>query len=374
MKGNTQFIAAVLTLLLLTLINPAYSLSITGEGNEPDTVEQRRSGIFFLPFIFYTPETKLAGGGLVNYYFRESGSKTESRPSSIMPSLIYTQNKQIMAELSTYLYWKDEAYYSEGYLAYIKFPDKFYGIGNNTSEDDEEDYTPQFVRLKVSFQKKVRSGLYLGFRYEFDRSKLTELEADGLLAKGDILGSERGIASGAGILAGWDSRDQVYSPSSGAYHQLSATFFRGTLGSDYDFNRFILDLRQYFPVFSSHVIAFQSYINTITGDPPFQMLSLFGGSHRMRGYYEGRYRDRNMLVFQAEYRIVPVWWRFGLAGFAGFGDVADEFSDFRLSSFKYSLGAGIRYRISPEERINLRLDFGFGQGTSGFYITFNEAF
>lgn len=373
MKGNTPFIAPLLSLLLLMLFNPAHSTSGTGEGDEPDTVKQKRSGIFLLPIIFYTPETKLAAGGLVNYYFRESGSKTESRASSIMPSLIYTQNKQILAELSTYLYWKDEAYYSEGYLAYIKFPAKFYGIGNNTKEDDEEDYTPRFVRLEISFQKKVRSGLYLGMRYELERRKLTEVEEDGLLARGDILGSEKGMTSGAGVRASWDSRNQVYSPSSGAYHQASATFFKSALGSDYDFVRYVLDLRQYFGVSSSHVAAFQAYARSVTGDPPFQKLSLLGGQNMMRGHYEGRYRDKNMLILQAEYRM-PVWWRFGLAGFAGFGDVADEFSNFRLSSFKHSLGAGIRYRISPDEGINVRLDFGFGEGTSGLYITFNEAF
>jgi len=49
-------------------------------------------------------------------------------------------------------------------------------------------------------------------------------------------------------------------------------------------------------------------------------------------------------------------------------------SNFQLSDFKYSLGAGVRYQISPDEGINLRLDFGIGEKTSGLYITFNEAF
>lgn len=373
MKGNMRFITPLLTLLLLTLINPAHSTSITGEGNEPDTVEPKRSGIFFLPFVFYTPETKLAGGGLVNYYFRESGSKLTSRPSSIMPSVIYTQNKQIVAELSTYLYWKDEAYYSEGYLAFIEFPAKFYGIGNNTSEDDEEDFTRRFSTLRLNFQKRVQPGLYLGIGYEFEHSELREVEKEGLLAQGEILGSEGGTSSGGAFLMSWDTRNSLFSPSCGGFYQLSASLFDGALGSDYDFVRYVLDVRQYFAVSSSHVAAFQAYARSVTGDPPFQKLSLLGGQNMMRGYYEGRYRDKNMIVFQSEYRM-PIWWRFGLAGFAGFGDVADKVGNFQLSDFKYSLGAGVRYQISPQEGINVRLDFGFGEGTSGLYITFNEAF
>ncbi|MGB2696437.1 MAG: BamA/TamA family outer membrane protein [Candidatus Zixiibacteriota bacterium] len=368
-----QFARPLFIILLAALCYvPLFAASVENI-KEADSLEQKRSGFVLLPILYYTPETKLAGGGLLNYYFRESHSKTSTRPSSVMPSLIYTQNKQIMAELSTYLYWKDEAYYSQGYIGYVKFPDKFYGIGNNTPEDDEEDYTRRFTRMHISFQKRVLPGFYLGIQYELIHSKLIGVEKGGLLEKGDIFGSDCGIVSGGTFLASWDTRNNVYYPFSGCFHQFSASFFKSALGSDYDFNRYTLDLRQYFPFFSSHVLALQGYLSSTTGDPPFQMLCLLGGQNMMRGYYQGRYRDKNIVVFQAEYRI-PFWRRLGLAGFSGFGDVADRFSNFRLSDFKYSLGAGIRYTLSQQESINLRFDIGFGEGSSGVYVTLNEAF
>ena len=88
----------------------------------------------------------------------------------------------------------------------------------------------------------------------------------------------------------------------------------------------------------------------------------------MRGYYLGRYRDKILMTFQAEYRI-PAWWRFGLVGFAGVGDVASKFAKFKLADFKYSVGAGLRFLLDPKEGTCLRADFGFGKGTSGFYFT-----
>jgi hypothetical protein len=94
----------------------------------------------------------------------------------------------------------------------------------------------------------------------------------------------------------------------------------------------------------------------------------------MRGYYLGRFRDRNMIAVQAEYRIVPIWWRLGAVVFGGFGDVADEPGDFALGDLKYSIGGGFRFLLIPAERIALRADFGFGDGDSGFYITLGEAF
>jgi len=115
-------------------------------------------------------------------------------------------------------------------------------------------------------------------------------------------------------------------------------------------------------------------MDIITNNPPFQLLSLFGGRERMRGYYEGRYRDKNMMVFQMEYRVMPVWWRLGLVGFLGFGDVSNTIKNFKLRDFKYSVGGGIRYLFSREEKMNLRLDFGYGKDSSGIYITIGEAF
>ena len=92
----------------------------------------------------------------------------------------------------------------------------------------------------------------------------------------------------------------------------------------------------------------------------------------MRGYYEGRYRDKDMIAFQMEYRL-PVWWRFGLVGFVGFGGVADKIKKFKLKKFKYSIGWGIRYLLIRNEKINVRLDFGYGESSSGTYITIGEA-
>ncbi len=43
------------------------------------------------------------------------------------------------------------------------------------------------------------------------------------------------------------------------------------------------------------------------------MLPLLGSNHRMRGYYEGRYRDKNAISGQLEYRH-KLSWRHGVVG------------------------------------------------------------
>ena len=115
--------------LMCFILLGLFAFPCFGKEAGQDSVKQKRSGFIPIPILFYMPETKIGVGAAVNYYFRESGSKLDSRPSTIMPVLIYTQKKQIISELSADLYWKDEIYHLNGYLSYKKFPDKFYGIG-----------------------------------------------------------------------------------------------------------------------------------------------------------------------------------------------------------------------------------------------------
>ncbi len=94
----------------------------------------------------------------------------------------------------------------------------------------------------------------------------------------------------------------------------------------------------------------------------------------MRGYFNGRYRDSKLMAIQAEYRF-PLKGRFGAAAFAGTGRVGHVFSDFALSGFKPSVGAGLRYAILKHERLNLRFDVGFGNFNSvNYYLMLGEAF
>jgi hypothetical protein len=102
-------------------------------------------------------------------------------------------------------------------------------------------------------------------------------------------------------------------------------------------------------------------------------LARLGSDGILRGYNGARYRDNTLAAIQVEYRL-PVWWRVGMVGFAGYGQVADGIGRLKIGEFKYSVGLGIRFRIDPKEGTNIRLDFGFGKGSWGNYLTGGEAF
>jgi len=335
--------------------------------------EEKKSGIVALPVVFYTPETKLAFGAGGIYYFPLTSDETVDRPSSIAFSGAYTQKKQSYVELNPDFYL-GHGYHIQAVLRYSNFPDQFYGVGNATSVHLEEPFTSKYWSLNVEALKQVHGPLNAGLQYNFDSTRLTKVEEGGLLESGDIPGSGGGTVSGLGPFMTYDSRDSIFFPTKGSYHLFSAMAFGRALGSDFQFNRVFLEFRRYHGFTASRVLAFQAQFLFETGDPPFWRMGLLGGEKIMRGYYSGRYRDKNMMAFQVEYRWVPVFWRLGLAAFAGLGDVADTPGHFDLGRFKYSYGLGLRFVVDPKQRLHIRLDFGFGKGTSGLYFTAVEAF
>lgn len=150
--------------------------------------------------------------------------------------------------------------------------------------------------------------------------------------------------------------------------------YTDVLGSDYDFTQYELDVRHYFPIRPTHTLAFQGLFESSTGEPPFQQLALLGGGHMMRGYYEGQYRDKNMIALQMEYRVIPVWWRVGVVGFLGVGDVSDTIGSFGLSKFKTAGGLGFRYQFNLIDGSNLRADIAYADKTLGYYLAIRDAF
>jgi len=58
----------------------------------------------------------------------------------------------------------------------------------------------------------------------------------------------------------------------------------------------------------------------------------------------------------------------------GFGGVAPTIDKFSFDTMRPAVGVGLRFLIDPKEDLNLRLDFGFGQGSNSYYFKIAEAF
>ena len=91
----------------------------------------------------------------------------------------------------------------------------------------------------------------------------------------------------------------------------------------------------------------------------------------MRGYYEGRYRDRNILEGQVELR-QHLFGRFGCVLWAGAANVFRDRRHVYMNEILPSVGTGVRWEF--KRRVNIRLDFGLTKNKPGFEFSINEAF
>lgn len=350
------------------------SLPQTGsaQGFSGDTVGAKRSGVYPLPIFFYTPETGFAGGIAALYLHRDTAS-FYNRPSDITGDVIYTEKQQVIVELNGDFYFADGDYRLLTDVSYKKYPNSFFGIGNDVPSNARESYTSETVFGKIVLYRKIYSEVSIAPTIQYESSAIVQTKQGGLLESGNIPGSGGGKVVGAGVVANWDSRDKTFAAYSGSFYQVTGIVNGRSLGSDFAYSDLEIDLRNFFQTYQSQVLALQVTSQILSGTPPFQDLARFGGQDFLRGYFDGQYRDKTEIGGQVEYRI-PVWWRFGVVGFAGMAQVADQVSRWSLSEFKFAGGGGIRFVLNREERVAIRLDMGFGSHSSGTYLTVTEAF
>ena len=332
-----------------------------------------RSGFVIAPVVYYTPETRLAWGLVGIHHFRPGRALQSSRLSHYRFNFVRTQNKQSIAQVDYELYLADGKFLVDGMAKYSFFPDRFYGIGNRTLEEDREDFTSSNWRLQLNLQHRWGGNAFVGLHLETYDVSMRDRESAGKLAAGTLPGAAGGTVSGLGVFAKWDRRDNTFSPASGTYVSLFFNRFFRALGGDFAFGQVSLDARGYFGLGRDEVVAVQGLLRAVQGEAPFLMLPKFGGLNLLRGYYDGRFRDRGLLALQAEYRR-PLWGRFGACVFAGFAQVQPRFSLLELSGFHPAGGAGLRYKFNRRENLNVRLDIGFAGPKPAFYLTFAEAF
>jgi len=186
-----------------------------------------------------------------------------------------------------------------------------------------------------------------------------------------VPGADGGENAGLGLSALWDARDNIYYPTRGTYVEGEATWYSAAWGSDYTFGHLTADLRGYRST-GRGVLAAQAYAEAIVGQAPFQLLPVLGGADRMRGYREGRFRDKVYWTLQAEYRR-PLFWRLKGAVFGAVGEVGPQIGPDLVDGLEAAVGVGGRVRFT-EDGVHGRLDVAYSRTGLEFYISLGEAF
>lgn len=339
------------------------TISVTAQSGK------KKISAFPFPIIYYTPETKLAYGVAGTVTFRYGKDSLNKKPSTILVGIAGTQNKQLLLYTQYQLFLNK--YYIFGEAGYYKYNYFFYGTGSK--EVPEELYAVNYPRIKINGAYKFLPNFYSGISYQYENYYIRTVAVNGELSKGTVPGFKGSVVSGLGLQTVYDTRDIVLFPTKGWFANASLMANGKYIGGDYNFNRVVLDVSMYQKLSSNLLLAVNSYSSFITGIAPFQQLSQVGGNKLLRGYYQGRYMNKNLTALQAELRF-PVYKRFGAALFGSSGVLGGDGSFLNFNRVRYSYGGGIRFTMNRKEHLNLRLDYALGKNTSGFYLTFGEAF
>jgi len=341
---------------------------------DDDTLLKKSPGKYLIfPFFLKSPETNWGFGAASAYFFKPEKKEPDIRTSDVNLIALYTMRSQLVIVLGSTVFFSKEKTILRFEGSYSYYPDKCWGLGNSTLPEDAENYTIRQTYFNPQLLRKFFRHWYAGFTYEIQHIGSFIYQANGVFDQQSIIGRYGGNTSGVGLLLTWDTRNNAYSPSKGFFFEMSSKFFDRDIGSDFNFSKLALDFRNFVLLPGKQVLAMQLVINENSGSIPIRHLGMIGGSEIMRGYYRGRFMDKDMIAMQAEYR-QHVYWRLGFTCFGGLGEVAPHTSDFRWNAVRYAYGAGVRLMVSESEKLNLRVDFGHGENSNGLYVILKEAF
>ncbi|MCA6381812.1 MAG: BamA/TamA family outer membrane protein [Cytophagales bacterium] len=338
-----------------------------------------KNKLLVFPLLASSPETSWVFGVANAFIFKTAKSDSVLRVSTIPSGILYTLNNQILIALGANIFLPKERYIIRFENSFSKFPDKFWGIGNNTDgrEEDPEPYTFTQFYINPQLYRKVYGSLFLGGGVDFQRVFDIEYKPNKYFVQDKVLGVyDRSSYSvfGLSLFINYDSRNHAYVPDRGGLFRVRFSNFDTRLGSDYNFRTVEIDFRKFIRVTEKSIFAIQSFNTFNFGDTPYRNLAILGGNSMMRGYFAGRYRDQKFAGMQAEYRF-PIKGRFGGVAFAGVGQVANSFGDFGFDKLKPSIGTGIRAAVLRKEKLNLRFDIAAGSGgTVNYYVVLAESF
>lgn len=318
----------------------------------------------------YSTDTKLGIGLVAAGLYRANANDTLLPPSNVsLFGDVSTVGFYMLGIRGTHIFPQDK-YRADYTIYFYSFPCKFWGMGYDMGDDDsnKSDMKRWQARFKASFLFHMGDNLYLGPMVSYDYVIGRRIERPELLNGMD----QHTWNIGAGFSAVYDTRDVLTYPHRGFYINLSQCFRPRFMGNDYAFSTTELQVDAYQQVWKGAILAedFRTMLNF--GNPSWGMMALLGNSNSMRGYYEGRYRDKHKMEAQVELR-QHVWKRNSLTTWVGAGTVFHKFSEMRSRHILPNFGIGYRWEF--KKNVNVRLDYGFGKaGQTGFLFSINEAF
>jgi len=366
-----------------------------------------------LPNISSNPSNGfvLGVGGTFGWYM---GPKEETRVSSAPFTIAVTSKQQLITFVKSNIYTKENKFFLQGDWRYYVYSQPTYGLGTNAPDtgnlpnnfhwqgEGGSTNTLSFP-MKYNYFKfseivniKIRENFYAGIGYHFDYyyaindEKLhldsipVEVTPHYVYSDTNRYSTTQYKMSGLSANIVYDSRDNQANPYKGIYANINYRYNFKFLGSDQDASELWTEFRTYVSLSKKrarNLIAFWAFGDfNVTGDLPYMTLPALGGDQRARsgrGYVNGRYRGKDLVYGEVEWRF-PISPCSQILGGVLFVNATTTDNPARnVALFQYirpAVGFGIRVMINKYFRTNINLDFAIGSKSQGFYFSGQETY
>lgn len=326
-----------------------------------------------MPGPFYTPELGAGVGAVVAGLYRPDPDDHISQNSSVTLSGYASSTGAFGLQVNNYGFYDQDKwrFFVQGELS--DTPTWYWGKGFRAGSNNrnKQRYVAREISMMPQVMRQIASRTYFGLGWSLNNMQAGSvhdpqkngpaLEADG-----------RGVfSSGPLISLSYDSRDFLPNPHKGISASLQYIRYSPQTGSNTRFDAWTAHFSAYHEIDKKRVLAWEINGAFTSGQVPWNMLPSLGDSDHFRGYYPGRYRERDVISTQLEYR-QSLSWRNGIVGWIGSGTMASHFSAAAGQRWLPTIGAGYRFAFKPG--VNIRLDYGIGKNSSAFYFQAGEAF
>ena len=413
MKSTDTFLIIILTLVFFTqpVVSQIRDSSLT-----------KTTTIIPLPIVGANPTFGIVYGLAVsaNTIF---GDPSNTRMSTSVSTVNYSTNKQLLAFVKTNIYLSEDQWILLGDWRYFDSSQPTFGLGTGPQSnklvvtdsieyqdgmftktlDKEQQMEFNYIKISEIALYKINKSFYLGLGYHLDKHYNINdnlLQLDTLYGKQPSVTShyryskyrgfnpEEYTLSGISFNASYDSRDNSATPYKGKYALLSYRMNPVFLGSTQNSSSVWLEYRDYYnltPTKHKNILAFWAYADfPISGYRPYMDLPAIGWDQfgrSGRAYTQGRFRGSSLIYNEIEYR-AHVWGSKNnpeLIGAVAFVNATTASNtDAGIDLYEYmnlGYGIGLRIMIVKSSRINVTIDYGWGQyGAQGIFINANEVF
>lgn len=366
-------------MLSFLLVSPLFAEKQPGKADQTQSVgskenagaatDQQRWAAF--PVIASSPETGQMLGGMLFYFFPVD---EPGRQASTIDALVFGTTKgQYLLQISPNIFFDSGRYRLNATVSRSIWEANYYGIGMNTSNVAEK-YKSSNLQGSLTLEKRFNDAFVLDLLGLYDNNHMT-VKSGGVLETGRISGSNDGTYNGLGVEGGYDTRDNTNAPHEGVVARYRYIKYATGLGSDLDFSLQNWDFRYFQETewIKDSVVALAATVRRSNGEVPFRYLSSPDGILILRGIEKGRYRDKDMVALQSEYR-VPIHGKFSGTVFAEAAKVAPRLGDMGVNRFITSAGVGFRYALNSSQRFNVRGDVAWVDNGMAMIINVREAF